>query len=48
MLPLELIDPGLFGDSLQLKPGCVALLLESAGVAIVLARARGVRVAGRS
>jgi hypothetical protein len=46
MLPLELIDPGLFRDGLQLKPSCVALFLESAGSEIVVARARGVGVAG--
>jgi hypothetical protein len=37
MLPLKLGDPGFFGDDLQLVPGCVTFLLESTGVAIVLA-----------
>jgi hypothetical protein len=37
MLPLELGNPGLFGDDLQLVSGCIAFLLESAGVAIVVA-----------
>jgi hypothetical protein len=48
MLPLELGDPGLFGDDLQLVPGCVAFLLESAGVAIVVARAGRVGTGRRS
>jgi hypothetical protein len=34
MLPLELGNPGLFGDDLQLVPSCVAFLLESAGIAV--------------
>jgi hypothetical protein len=37
MLQLELGNPGLFGDDLQLMPGCIAFLLESSGVAIVIA-----------
>jgi hypothetical protein len=48
MLPLELGNPGLFGDDLQLVPSCVTFLLESAGVAIVVARAGGVGTARRS
>jgi hypothetical protein len=45
MLPLELSNPGFFGDDLQLVPSCVTFLLESAGVAIVIARAGGVGTA---
>jgi hypothetical protein len=37
MLPLELGNPGLFGDDLQLVPGCVMFLLESASIMIVIA-----------
>jgi hypothetical protein len=37
MLPLELGNPGLFRDDLQLVPGCVTFLLESAGVAVRIA-----------
>jgi hypothetical protein len=48
MLPLELGDPGLFGDDLQLVPGCIALLLEPTSITIVVARARGVGTAGLS
>jgi hypothetical protein len=52
MLPLELGNPGLFGDDLQLVPSCVAFFLESAGVAVGIARVpaggpRGVRAARR-
>jgi hypothetical protein len=47
MLPLELGNPGLFGDDLQLVPGCVTFLLESAGVTIGIARAGGVGSARR-
>jgi hypothetical protein len=36
MLPLELGNPGFFGDDLQLVPGCIAFFLESVGVAIVI------------
>jgi hypothetical protein len=38
MLPLELDNPDLFGDDLQFMLGCVAFLLESAGVAVKIAR----------
>jgi hypothetical protein len=48
MLPLELGNPGLFGDDLQLVPSCVAFFLESAGVAIVIAQAGGVVTVRRS
>jgi hypothetical protein len=48
MLPLELGNPGLFGDDLQLVLGCVMFLLESAGLAIVIAQAGGVGMARRS
>jgi hypothetical protein len=48
MLPLELGNPGLFGDDLQLVLGCVTFLLESAGLAIVIAQAGGVGMARRS
>jgi hypothetical protein len=34
MLPLEVSDPGLFGDNLQFVPGRVAFLSELAGVAV--------------
>jgi hypothetical protein len=37
MLPLELSDPGLFGDDLQLVPGCIGFFLEPAGVAFIVA-----------
>jgi hypothetical protein len=37
MLPLELDNPDLFGDDLQFVPGCVAFLLESAGIAVRIA-----------
>jgi hypothetical protein len=37
MLPLELSNPGLFGDDLQLMPSCIAFFLESAGVAVGIA-----------
>jgi hypothetical protein len=37
MLPLELSDPDLFGDDLQLVSGCIAFLLEPAGSAIIVA-----------
>jgi hypothetical protein len=37
MLPLELGNPGLFGDDLQLVPSCVTFFLESAGVAVRIA-----------
>jgi hypothetical protein len=48
MLPLELSNPGFFGDDLQFVPGCVAFFLESVGVAVVIARAGGVGMARRS
>jgi hypothetical protein len=38
MLPLELGNPDLFGDDLQFVPGCISFLLESVGVAIIIAR----------
>jgi hypothetical protein len=38
MLPLELGNPGLFGDDLQFVPSCVAFLLESAGIAVRIVR----------
>jgi hypothetical protein len=38
MLPLELGDPGLFGDDLQLMLGHVAFLFESTGGAIGVPR----------
>jgi hypothetical protein len=43
MLPLELSNPGLFGDNLQFVPGRVTFLPEPAGVAVSIARvpARG-------
>jgi hypothetical protein len=52
MLPLELSNPGLFGDNLQFVPGHVAFLPEPAGVVVSVARvpARrpgGVGAAGR-
>jgi hypothetical protein len=52
MLPLELGNPGLFGDDLQLVSSCVAFILESAGVAVGIAqvsagRTGGVRAARR-
>jgi hypothetical protein len=37
MLPLELGDTTLFGDDLQFVLGCVAFLLEFAGVAVRIA-----------
>jgi hypothetical protein len=37
MLPLELGNPGLFGDDLQLVPSCIAFFLESAGIAVRIA-----------
>jgi hypothetical protein len=48
MLPLELGNPGHFGDDLQLVPSCIAFLLESSGTAIIIARAGGVGTARRS
>jgi hypothetical protein len=47
MLPLELDNPGMFGDYLQLVPGCVMFLLESAGVVVRIARAGGMGTARR-
>jgi hypothetical protein len=47
MLPLELGNPDLFGDDLQLVPGCVMVLLESAGIAVRVARTGGVGTARR-
>jgi hypothetical protein len=38
MLPLELGNPGLFGDGLQFVLGCIAFFLESVGVEAVIAR----------
>jgi hypothetical protein len=37
MLPLNLGNPGLLGDDFQFLPGCIAFLLESAGVAVRIA-----------
>jgi hypothetical protein len=34
MLPLELGNPGLFGDDLQFVSGGVTFLLESTGIAV--------------
>jgi hypothetical protein len=48
MLSLELSNPGLFGYDLQLVPGCVTFLLESAGVAIIVVRAGRVGTTRRS
>jgi hypothetical protein len=42
VLPLELGNPSFFGNDLQLVLGCVAFRFESAGIAIVVARAGGV------
>jgi hypothetical protein len=47
MLPLELGNPSLFGDDLQLVLSCVPFILESAGVTISIARAGAVGAAGR-
>jgi hypothetical protein len=46
MLPLELGKSGLFGDDLQFVPGCVAFLLESAGVVVRIARVPAGRPGG--
>jgi hypothetical protein len=37
MLPLEVNDPGLFGDNLQFVLGRVALLQEPAGIMVSIA-----------
>jgi hypothetical protein len=47
MLPLKIDNPSLFGDDLQFVPCCVTFLLESAGVAVGVARARGMGTARR-
>jgi hypothetical protein len=36
MLTLEVGNPDLFGDDLQLVPGCIVFLLEFAGIAIIV------------
>jgi hypothetical protein len=46
MLPLEVSDPGLFGDNLQFVPGHVAFLQEPAGVTVSIARVPARRPGG--
>jgi hypothetical protein len=48
VLPLELGDPGIFGDDLQHVSGFIAFRLEPAGGAIIIPRAGEVGTARRS
>jgi hypothetical protein len=46
MLPLELGKSSLFGDDRQFVLGCIAFLLESAGVVVRIARVPAGRPGG--
>jgi hypothetical protein len=46
MLPIEVTDPGLFGDNLQFVSGRVTFLQEPAGVAVSIARVPARRPGG--